>query len=145
MKALRSLGIAAAAALALPLSGCLTTANDLRDVSRDPARALVIGWGTTVGEALQNAISLPSGVRVESLFVAQANGVSVDGNVARLDPGKYELTITCGLYREGGSATPRNSILRSDLSAGRVYFLRARSQSATCSPYLEDVTDMVGK
>lgn len=141
---IRYVSIAIAAAVAL--TACTSAQINRAEVKRDPERALVVGWGSTVGETLQNTVALPLGVRVGSLYVFKANGQTLENveNIAKFTPGMYDLTISCGLYI-GGNFGSHYSTIRVDLKASRIYELRPRPQAVACAPYLDDVTDTYGQ
>jgi len=90
------LACAAAAGCALAPAGSAPAAT-----TPEPGYALIVGWGRTAGENAASALTGAQGARVAALFVASANAqkVSFGQNVARLAPGNYELTVSCGNIR----------------------------------------------
>ncbi len=131
-----------AAALAA-LAGCTTVATDPDAVTTapEPGRAVIIGWGNTAAENARAALTPEKGTRVSSLFVSRANTqkISSGENIARVPPGEYELTISCGLYIDY-RVFSNESVVHATLNANRVYRLRAAPQGRTCQPFLDDVT-----
>lgn len=131
-----------AAALAA-LAGCaaVPAEPDAITAAAEPGRAVIIGWGNTAGENARAALTPAQGTRVSSLFVSRANTqkISSGENIARVPPGEYELTISCGLYIDYRLFS-NESVVHATLNANRVYRLRAAPQGRTCQPFLEDVT-----
>ena len=130
------------ACLCAALASCTAApANpDAVAIIPEPGRALVVGWGHSAGENARAALTPVKGVRVSSLYVAKANEqkISFGENIARLSPGEYDLTITCGLYIDY-RFFPVDTVIHAQLSANRVYRLRAEPQGRRCYPSLEDV------
>ena len=125
------------------LAGCATPSAqvEIASVTPEADRALVVGWGNTAGEAARLIFKPALGTLVSDLYVAKVNEqkISYGQNIARVTPGEYDLTITCGIYidqRFFGSA----SVVHANLIAGRVYRLRAQPEARKCYPYLEEVT-----
>jgi hypothetical protein len=131
-----------AVTMAAALGGCAAAQVNLADVKKDPEKAIVVGWGNTGGEILQNTIALPLGVRVGNLYVFKVNEdkVSFGDNSVRLAPGAYDLTISCGIYI-GGNYSSSFEPIRANLQAGRIYQLRPRPYGRNCGAYIDDVTE----
>ena len=126
------------------LSGCAATGtgNQAPAVNAEAGRALVVGWGGTVGENARAALTPQQGVHISSLFVAKANAQKMPfgQNIARLQPGKYDLTIACGLYIDY-RYFPHDTVVEADLRDGHVYRLRAQPQGRKCLPVLDDLAN----
>ena len=133
------------AAACAALAGCAAapTGSDASLVAPEPGRAVVIGWGHSAGEQARASLEPAKGTRVSSLYVAKANEqkAGFGENSARLAPGEFDLTITCGLYVDF-RYFPHDTVIHATLGAGRVYRLRAEPQGRKCQPFLEEVTDM---
>ena len=130
------------ACLCTALAGCAAApANpDAVAITPEAGRILVVGWGHTAGENARAALTPAQGTRVSSLYVSGANEQKISGeNVARLAPGEYDLTVSCGLYIDYRLFSS-DTVIHAELSGNRVYRLRAQPQGRKCHPYLEDVT-----
>lgn len=131
------------AAACVALAGCAAVPVDPGAITAAPeaGRAVIIGWGNTAAENARAALTPEKGTRVSSLFVSRANTqkISSGENIARVPPGAYELTISCGLYIDY-RVFSNESVVHATLNANRVYRLRAAPQGRTCQPFLEDVT-----
>ena len=129
------------------LAGCAAaTANpDAVTAAPEAGRAVIIGWGATAAENARAALAPVQGTRVSMLVVSKANDhkISFGENVARLTPGEYALTISCGLYI-GYRYFPHDTVVHAALNAGSVYRLRAAPEGRKCQPSLENVTGREG-
>ena len=125
------------------VAGCTTAPRDpdVITAAPDPTRAIIIGWGNTPAENARAALTPEPRSRVSRLFVAKANAqkISFGENIARLPPGEYELTISCGIYLDYRFFT-HETVMRATVDANRVYRLRAEPEGRRCGPFLEDVT-----
>lgn len=129
------------ACFCMVLAGCATppAQMEIASVTPEADRALVVGWGNTAGEAARLIFKSAQGTLVSNLHVAKVNAqqISYGQNIVRVTPGEYDLMIACGIYideRFFGSA----SVIHANLTAGRVYRLRARPEARKCYPYLEE-------
>ncbi len=123
-----------------------TAANpDAITAAPEAGRAVIIGWGGTTGENARAALTPAQGTRVSMLVVTRANEqkLSFGENVARLAPGEYDLTISCGLYIDY-RYFPHDTVVHAALSAGSVYRLRAAPAGRKCQPTLEHVSGRDG-
>lgn len=132
---------AAACVLIAGCSGSAVNPDAVTTVAAEPGRAVVIGWGAAVGENLRSALTPAQDTHVTLLAVSQAGSQKISSreNVARLDPGEYDLTIACGIY-VGYRYFTDDTVIHATLGAGRVYRLRAQPQGRRCQPFLEDAT-----
>jgi hypothetical protein len=130
------------------LGGCApvpANPDAITTAAPDPGRAVVIGWGNTAAENARAALTPAQGSRVTRLFVTRANAqkISSGENIARVPPGEYDLTISCGIYVYYKFYT-HEKVIHATLDANRVYRLRSDLEGRRCEPYLEDVTGKGG-
>jgi hypothetical protein len=129
--------------LCAALAGCagVPAGPEATTIAPEPGRALVVGWGNTAGESAKAAFTPVQGTRVSSLYVSKANEqkISFGENIARLAPGEYDLTISCGLYINL-QFFPGDTVIHADLGGNQVYRLRAEPVGRRCYPSLEDIT-----
>ena len=132
------------AGLCVAVAGCAATTarQQVITVAPEPGRAVIIGWGASVKEHLQAALTPVNGTRVSLLVITGANNQKLsfdEKNVARLPPGEYNLDISCGIYVNYRYFSD-GQIRHVKLEAGRVYRLLASPDGRRCEPSLEDVT-----
>ena len=129
------------------VAGCAATAVNPDAITAAPEadRAVIIGWGSSAGENARAALTPAQGTRVSMLVVSKANDrkLSFGENIARLPPGEYALTISCGLYIDY-RYFPHDTVVHAVLNAGSVYRLRAAPTGRKCLPSLENVTSRDG-
>lgn len=126
--------------LCAALAGC-ATAPAGPAVTPEAGVAIVVGWGNTAGEAAKLVLQPLQDTLVSTLHVSKVNQqkIAFGQNIARVPPGKYELTIACGIYVRD-RFFPSDSVIHAELVANQVYRLRAQPQARKCYPYLENAT-----
>jgi hypothetical protein len=143
----RACGWLIRAGVCVTLAGCAPAPiqPDAITAAPDPGRAVIIGWGNTAAENAREALTPGQGSRVTRLFVSRVNEqkISFGENIARVPPGEYDLTVSCGIYVTYRFFT-YEEVMHAALNANRVYRLRSNLEGRRCEPFLEDVTGKGG-
>lgn len=125
----------------LLLGGCAADPQ-FRGEALDPRNsATILGIGGTSGDFLAG-ILVPIGAQKE-ILIFKVDGVKVNTwgttKQVRLEPGKYQLTVSCK-FRIDGRSSYAHEDFTVEVKPGRTYQLDAVPK---CYPQITDVTDQI--